>query len=127
MPWVGYRSVMSDDQPPQPEPRAPREDDRPGDVGEHDFVEDEPGHPETGIRESNPNGGGPQGTAGGMGVSSERVGHTGPGQVSTDGTRPTSREKPEGDVPPEQRPGGPEPKPVGITPRQAPDPEDVGR
>ena len=108
-------------------PEPTESEDYPDLVGEHDFVEDEPGHPDTGIRDSNPNAGGPQGAAGGMGVSSERVGHTGPGQVGTDGTRPTGRDKPAGDVPPEQRPGGPEPKPVGLTPRQAPDPDDVGR
>ena len=101
--------------------------DQPDLVGEHDFVADEPGHPDTGIRDSNPNGSGPQGTAGGMGVSSERVGHTGPGQVSTDGTRPTGRANPDGDAPLKPHPGGPEPKPIGITPKQAPDPDDVGR
>ena len=60
--------------------------------------------------ESNPNAGGPEGLAGGMGVSSERVGPTGPGQVGTDGERDTSPVPPDfagsdGDVPPEQQPG----------------------
>ena len=115
---------MSDDQPPQPQ--APH-DDRPSPEGEHELVEDQPVHPETGIRESNPNGGGPQAPPAGWASAASASADTGPGQVATDGTRPTSREKPEDDVPPEQRPGGAEPKPVGITPRQAPDPEDVGR
>jgi hypothetical protein len=43
-------------------------------------------------RDSNPNAGGPEGLAGEMGVSSERVGPTGPGQVTTDGTRDVSED-----------------------------------
>jgi hypothetical protein len=43
----------------------------------------------TELKDSNPNAGGPDRAAGGMGVSSERVGHTGPGQESTDGEKPT--------------------------------------
>lgn len=43
---------------------------------------------DTELKESTPNAGGPQGLEGGMGVSSERVGPSGPGQVSTDGMRP---------------------------------------
>lgn len=56
---------------------------------------------------------------GDMGISSERVGPTGPGQVSTSGERPTSpsdhaeRE----DEPPEQRPGNEERNPVGLNPK----------
>ena len=54
-----------------------------------------------------------QDTDGDMGVSSERVGPTGPGQVGTSGTRdvgPADR-APDADVPPEQAPGGPEKNP----------------
>jgi hypothetical protein len=43
----------------------------------------------TELQDSSPNAGGPDRAAGGMGVSSERVGPTGPGQESTDGERPT--------------------------------------
>jgi hypothetical protein len=55
----------------------------------------------------------------GMGVSSERVGPTGPGQVDTDGVRDTSAVPPaEGDdVPPEQRPGMVERNPEGLEPK----------
>lgn len=77
------------------------------------------------VRESNPNASGPEGAAGGMGVSSERVGPTGPGQVGTDGTRDvTPPEDANGDgdgdvedVPPEQRPGHPEQNPEGLPPK----------
>ena len=74
------------------------------------------GHEEdTDIRESTPNSSGPERAAGGMGVSSERVGHTGPGQVSTDGIRPTMPEdEPAEDTPPEQHTGGPETNPTGV-------------
>ena len=41
-------------------------------------------------RASTPNSSGPSTAAGGMGSSSERVGHVGPGQVGTDGVRDTS-------------------------------------
>jgi len=73
---------------------------------------------DTGIdpRESNPNAGGPEGARGGMGVSSERVGHTGPGQEATDGVRPTAP-VPVPDPPPEQHPGNPEENPAGIPPK----------
>lgn len=56
-----------------------------------------------------------------MGVSSERVGHTGPGQVGTHGVRDTGPVEPAGDadVPPEQRPGAVEDNPVGIEPKAA--------
>jgi hypothetical protein len=55
----------------------------------------------------------------GMGVSSERIGPTGPGQVATDGVRDTSAvEPPDGDdVPPEQRPGMVEQNPQGLDPK----------
>ena len=43
------------------------------------------------IRSSTPNSTGPERAAGGMGVSSERVGHAGPGQYATDGIKDTSR------------------------------------
>lgn len=82
---------------------------------------------DTSIRESTPNAGGPQGAAGGMGVSSERVGPTGPGQQGTDGVRATHPEEPDGDTPPEQQPGGVEEKPIGIPRKAAPDAGDVGR
>jgi hypothetical protein len=42
---------------------------------------------ETDIRDSTPGSTGPDRAAGGMGVSSERVGPTGPGQHATDGVR----------------------------------------
>jgi hypothetical protein len=73
---------------------------------------------ETDIRDSNPNAAGPEGAAGDMGVSSERVGHTGPGQHSTDGTKDTSRRRPaDEDAPPEQSTGNPEENPVGLRPK----------
>ena len=55
----------------------------------------------------------------GMGVSSERVGPTGPGQVDTDGVRDTSaiESAPGDDVPPEQRPGQVERNPEGLDPK----------
>ncbi|HEY0644791.1 MAG TPA: hypothetical protein VGD39_15295 [Nocardioides sp.] len=68
-------------------------------------------------RESTPNASGPQGAAGGMGSSSERVGHVGPGQVGTDGLRDTSRVDTTHDAPPEQSPGGEEPRPEGVEPK----------
>ncbi len=42
------------------------------------------------LNESSPNAGGPDRAAGGMGVSSERVGRTGGGGEATDGERDTS-------------------------------------
>ena len=45
---------------------------------------------ETELKDSHPNAGGPERAAGGMGISSERVGPTGPGQESTDGERDTT-------------------------------------
>ncbi len=56
-------------------------------------------------RDSNPNAGGPEGLAGEMGVSSERVGPTGPGQVSTDGIRDVSEDTGPGDERDEADPG----------------------
>jgi hypothetical protein len=74
---------------------------------------------DTDPRESNPNASGPQDAQGGMGVSSERTGPTGPGQDSTDGARPTGDPdvEPAGETPPEQRPGNVEDNPVGIPPK----------
>ena len=76
---------------------------------------------ETDLRDSNPNADAPGGLAGGMGVSSERVGATGPGQEAANGTRDTSRDSAapsEGDVLPEQRPGQPESNPDGLAPKR---------
>ena len=60
--------------------------------------------------------------SGDMGVSSEREGPTGPGQVDTDGVRDVTSAEPEPeaddtDVPPEQRPGAVETNPEGIPPK----------
>src|SRR4051812_33281370 len=52
---------------------------------------------DTDIRDSTPNSTGPERAAGGMGVSSERVGHTGPRQHATDGVKDTSATEPIGD------------------------------
>ncbi len=83
------------------------------------------GHaPDTGLKDSNPNAGGPDGAAGGMGVSSERVGPTGGGTDSTDGEKDTSE-------PPHRDHGGdlvgsdaefaqePEENPEGLAPKAA--------
>ncbi|GAW49035.1 MULTISPECIES: hypothetical protein [unclassified Nocardioides] len=54
-----------------------------------------------------------------MGVSSERVGPTGPGQRATEGVRdvaPHERD-PSAEVPPEQTPGEPEDNPEGLPPK----------
>ena len=83
-------------------------------MGSH---EDEVREAATEERESTPNAAGPQGAAGGMGSSSERVGHAGPGQVGTDGLRDTSVAEPEGEAPPEQGRGGGEPQPEGLPPK----------
>ena len=61
---------------------------------------------ETDVRDSTPNANGPDGAAGGMGVSSERTGPTGPGQHGTDGVRPTERGEPDPDAPPGGEPRG---------------------
>jgi hypothetical protein len=51
----------------------------------------EGGHAQdTELKDSNPNASGPERAAGGMGISSERVGPAGPGQESTDGERDTT-------------------------------------
>ena len=66
---------------------------------------------DTDIRDSTPNSTGPDRAAGGMGVSSEREGHSGPRQVATDGVNDTSPVEPDGDLPPEQSAGGVEENP----------------
>lgn len=56
----------------------------------------------------------------GMGVSSERLGHTGPGQYDTSGLRDTRAKDPhveEPEAPPEQSPGNPEGNPQGLAPK----------
>ena len=68
-------------------------------------------------RRSTPNSSGPQEAAGGMGSSSERVGHTGRGQVGTDGLRDTSLSGTPAEAPPEQSAGGEEPRPDGVAPK----------
>jgi len=78
---------------------------------------------ETDIRDSDPSADSPGGLAGGMGVSSERVGATGPGQEAANGVRDTSADSgpasaAEGDVPPEQRPGQVESNPEGLEPKR---------
>lgn len=56
--------------------------------------------------------------SGEMGVSSEREGHTGPGQTGTDGVRDVTPDRPaDEEAPPEQRPGAEEENPEGITPK----------
>jgi len=86
------------------------------------YVSGMSGHEQdTDIRDSTPNANGPDGAAGGMGISSERTGPTGPGQESTDGIRETSQLDPsaeaDADTPPEQSPGNPETNPEGLTPK----------
>ena len=71
----------------------------------------------------------------GMGVSSERVGPTGPDQYGSTGVRDTSPVADEADPPPEQAAGGAESNPDGLSPkvdlpsldpRSGDDPDDVG-
>jgi hypothetical protein len=71
---------------------------------------------DTDIQDSTPGSTGPAHAAGGMGVSSERVGPTGPGQEATDGVKDTSVAPSEDEVPPEQAPGAEEVQPEGIAP-----------
>ena len=74
--------------------------------------------PDPEIRDSNPNANGPDGASGGMGVSSERTGPTGPGQHSTDGVLDvTPVELTDEDAPPEQSSGNPEENPDGLPPK----------
>ena len=71
---------------------------------------------DTDIRDSTPGSTGPERAAGGMGVSSERVGHAGPGQEATDGVRDTGPIDLPEDTPPEQSPGAEEVQPEGVAP-----------
>ena len=68
----------------------------------------------TELRDSSPNAGGPERAGGEMGVSSERVGPTGPGQHATDGERDTTE-------PPHRDHGG---DLVGSDAEFAPEPEE---
>jgi hypothetical protein len=60
-----------------------------------------------------------QDVEGDIGVSSERVGHAGPGQQAPTGVRDTSKVEPDpdADLPPEQSAGGEEVKPEGLEPK----------
>ena len=70
------------------------------------------------LQESTPGSAGKHHAEGGMGVSSERTGHAGPGQHTTDGLRDTSAAKPaDPDTPPEQSPGNEETNPEGLEPK----------
>lgn len=73
------------------------------------------------LAESDPNAGGPDGLAGGMGVSSERTGESGGVQDATHGRQDTSETEAatdeSGNEAPEQEPGGFEPKPIGLKPK----------
>lgn len=71
------------------------------------------------LQSSTPGSSGPERAAGEMGVSSERVGPTGPGQYATDGLRDVSEHErsPDEETPPEQSPGGAEENPEGIAPK----------
>lgn len=76
----------------------------------------------TQLRDSTPNSGGPARAAGGMGVSSERVGPTGGGSRGTDGERDTTAPPhldAAGDVVGSDAEHQPEPEenPVGIDPK----------
>ena len=61
----------------------------------------------------------PQPRDGEMGVSSERVGPTGPGQVGTDGVRDVAPSEPSAHAAPEQSTGGPETHPDPARPPKA--------
>jgi len=71
------------------------------------------------LQSSTPGSSGPDRAAGDMGVSSERVGPTGPGQVATDGLRDVSEHErdPGEETLPEQSPGNPEKNPDGLPPK----------
>lgn len=60
-----------------------------------------------------------QNVEGDIGVSSERVGPTGPGQEAATGTRDSSEADPDpdADLPPEQSAGGEEVQPEGLPPK----------
>jgi hypothetical protein len=73
---------------------------------------------ETDLRDSQP-GSRETGDAPGMGVSSERVGHSGPRQEAPEGVKDNSAVPdpvPDADAPPEQREGLPEPQPDNDVP-----------
>jgi hypothetical protein len=98
---------------PQPEPAVEPAEPDPGGPDAQDY---EPSGVVRDIRASNPPTRSDDGA--GMGISSERIGHTGPGQVATDGTKDTSVDGDgDTDVPPEQRPGNVETNPTGIEPK----------
>ena len=70
------------------------------------------------LQESTPGSSGEHRAEGGMGVSSERTGHAGPGQDTTDGLRDTSANRPaDPDTPPEQSTGNEETNPEGLEPK----------
>jgi hypothetical protein len=72
------------------------------------------------LRESNPNASGRERAAGGMGVSSERTGESGPFKGATDGVKDTSvadDDTPRDELPPEQRPDQDEENPEGLDPK----------
>lgn len=70
------------------------------------------GDPDYDVTESDQN------LEGDLGVSSERVGATGPGQEAPTGVRDTSETEPDdADTPPEQSSGGAEDNPTGIPPK----------
>ncbi len=76
------------------------------------------------LHESDPNASGPDGLAGDMGVSSERTGEAGGTFDATNGRQDTSEIEAATDAAgveaPEQKPGGFEPKPVGLKPKADP-------
>ncbi|KQW49004.1 hypothetical protein ASC77_09855 [Nocardioides sp. Root1257] len=69
------------------------------------------------LQSSTPGSSGPARASGEMGVSSERVGPTGPGQEATDGLRDVSEHErdPDEETLPEQSTGNPEDNPEGPT------------
>jgi hypothetical protein len=71
------------------------------------------------LQSSTPGSSGPARASGDMGVSSERVGHTGPGQQATDGLRDVSEHErdPGEETLPEQSTGNPEDNPDGLPPK----------
>jgi hypothetical protein len=69
------------------------------------------------LRDSNPNAGGREGLAGGMGVSSERTGPAGEADDATDATKDTAVTPTEPTARPEQAPGNPEENPEGLEPK----------
>jgi hypothetical protein len=79
--------------------------------------DDQTAKPATEEHRSTPNSSGPEGAAGGMGSSSERVGPTGRGQVGTDGLWDTTQLETPAEAPPEQSAGGEEPQPDGLEPK----------